>query len=60
MAKASAYLVGSGEDGHEATQHGSTDAGDVDKRALTVTDRNRGVTVCTQTETAVCKTGGLK
>lgn len=41
-AKASAYLVGSREDGHEATQHSGADAGDVDERALTVTDRYRG------------------
>lgn len=37
-AKASAYLVGSREDGHEPTQHGGADAGDVDERALEVTD----------------------
>lgn len=42
LAKASAYLVGSREDGHEATQHGGADAGDVDERPLTVTDRYRG------------------
>lgn len=59
-AKASAYLVGSREDGHEATQHRGADAGDVDERPLTVTDRYRGVTLSTRAETTVCKTGGLK
>lgn len=54
--KASAYLVGSRKDGHEATQHGGADAGDVDERALTVTDRYRGG----GTLSRLCKTGGSK
>lgn len=46
-AKASAYLVGSGEDGHEPTQHGGADAGDVDEGPLAVTDRDGGVALST-------------
>lgn len=42
--KASPYLVGSGEDGHELTQHRSADAGDVDERPLKVTDRYHTLT----------------
>lgn len=42
--KASPYLVGSREDGHEATQHRGADAGDVDERPLKVTDRHHAPT----------------
>lgn len=38
MVRALAYLIDSREDGHESTQHGGADAGDVDKWTLQVTE----------------------
>lgn len=60
MAKASAYLVGPREDGHESAQHGGADAGDVDEWPLAETDRYRGVTLPAQTETTRSENRGLK
>lgn len=66
LARASAYLIDSREDGHESAQHRSTDAGDVNKRALEGTERKNTPdtneshsTFPTKTSTIVSKTGSL-
>lgn len=40
LVRASAYLIDSGEDGHESTQHCGTDTGYVNKWTLEVTGGN--------------------
>lgn len=60
LVSASAYLIDAREDGHESTQHCSTDTGNVDKRTLRWWEEDtyeQHVMLSAQTLTIVCKTG---
>lgn len=60
LVRASAYLVDTGEDGHESAEDGCTDAGNVDKRTLKDTDKKQEQCILqTCTGTVVCRLRSL-